>query len=107
MIIEVVNLTQTNTLHLFQEPCITTNEGPQKNKTCIFPFKFTGPEGGFTQYERCIMSIKDDGKYWCPTEGWNGDKNGWNGQTWNGDVNWGFCPQTCPRHTVGCIIVSI
>ena len=65
--------------------CLTTNDGPQKNASCILPFKFKGK-----LKSNCINDQDPDGRFWCSTKVDN-DLNHIGGQG-----NWGYCGSSCP-----------
>ena len=64
---------------------MTNNEGPQKNKPCVFPFTI-----GETVYKECTNEKDLQGLYWCSTKV---DKSG---KHVGGKNQWGYCDQSCP-----------
>ena len=65
-------------------PCLTNNDGPQKNVSCIFPWIFKGKK-----YNGCTTDDDPDGNYWCST------KVDENLIHVNGQNQWGLCSRTC------------
>ena len=76
-------------------PCHTV-QGPQPNKQCKFPFKYKENNGTVRTFHRCIPYHDD--QYWCPTEGWNEEKQDMNSTG-------GICNNNCPRHDEGTKII--
>ena len=65
---------------------MTTNDSPDKNATCVFPFKFNGElKNG------CITDTDPDGRYWCSTK-----VNPRTLEHIGGQGKWGFCQNSCP-----------
>ena len=63
---------------------VTNNNGPQKNKPCVLPFKIGG-----VPYKECTNKNDPDGKFWCST---SVDKEG---EHVGGKGQWGFCNEQC------------
>jgi len=80
------------TLAIFQvcsgQTCLTTNDSPDKNAECKFPWKFNGKT-----LNGCTDETDPDGKFWCSTK--VDDKL----EHIGGQGNWGFCRQSCPPIT--------
>ena len=63
---------------------MTNNEGPQKNKPCVFPFRI-----GETEYLECTNEKDPEGLFWCSTKVYK------SGQHVGGKNQWGYCDQSC------------
>ena len=63
---------------------VTNEEGPQKNKSCVFPFRFRD-----TVYTECTDVSDREGKFWCSTKVDN------NGNHIGQQGNYGFCDERC------------
>ena len=76
-----------------------TIDGPDPNKECKIPFKFTNNRRypKFIQYNECALD--HTGRPWCPTKL---DSEGkfvtkFSGQNWmDVNKNWGYCDGDCP-----------
>ena len=80
-------------VYFFISDCKTTNATeikwqngtsiliPDKNKDCVFPFKFLGKE-----YSKCTLDMACPGCFWCGTEYNVTDHTGW-----------GICNKLCPK----------
>ena len=62
----------------------TTNDGPDPNKPCVFPFN--DPYDGGISHSKCTSGASG-GKPWCPTEV---DERGY-----YSDGKWGYCGSYC------------
>ena len=63
--------------------CETTDDSPDRNMPCIFPFRLNGK-----LRNSCTKEDDFEGRYWCATRTDN-----------NLDIvdeNWGYCPKSCP-----------
>ena len=68
---------------------VTNDEGPQKNKACVLPFRIKG-----TIYKECTSEKDPDNKFWCST------KVDENGEHIVGQGNFGFCHEDCNFGTI-------
>ena len=71
--------------YILDEPCITTNDSPDKNAPCALPFKFNGE-----LKNACITDTDPDGRYWCSTK-----VNPRTREHIGGQGKWGFCQNSC------------
>ena len=65
------------------QKCTTTNDSPDRNKPCIFPWKLNGK-----LRDGCTNEDDFEGRYWCATRTDNNLEIV--------DENWGYCPKSCP-----------
>ena len=66
----------------YSNQCLTTDDSPEVNAPCVFPFVFDD----IMRFE-CITDTDPDSRYWCFTKV---DDN------LEGIGNWGYCGQACP-----------
>ena len=80
--------------HSTSQKCKTTNEdGPQKNRSCVFPFIYQE-----ITFESCTNRSDPDNKFWCSTKV---DKDG---KHVGNRSEWGFCDRDCEEGKgKGCI----
>jgi len=69
--------------------CQTTEDGPQVNARCVFPFSYKG-----VVHNECIYETGEETP-WCSTKV---DKNG---KHVSGKDQWGYCADTCPIKECG------
>jgi hypothetical protein len=83
---------------LIDSQCSTTSDSPDKNATCIFPWKFNG-----ILRQECITDTDPDDRYWCST------KVDDDLEHYGGKRNWGFCsPKSCPPlNSIGTFSIII